>query len=111
MSGRAAPGWRVALALFAGFNLVVVPIAGRLAWMGIGALETAGERFAAVGLSVAVAAAILAVNVVLIRDAERAGLPRPGQMALWILSGGQFAATIAAGFFSLANLAATLLAG
>ncbi|MEM7528649.1 MAG: hypothetical protein AAF416_13355 [Pseudomonadota bacterium] len=111
MSERRDFGWKTALALFAGFNLIGVPVAGRLAWLGIGALETSGERFAAVGLSVAVAAGILAINVVLIRDATRQAMPRLGQMALWVLAGAQFAVTIAAGFFSLLNFVVAVMGG
>lgn len=104
-----AGGWRLALALFAAFNLVLVPLGDRLAWLGINALEEDGQRFAAVGLSVAVAAGIMAINVVLIRDAERGGMPRLGQMGLWLITGAQFATTIAAGFFSLLNLITAVL--
>lgn len=111
MSGGRGPGWATALALFAGFNLIGVPIAGRLAWLGIGALEASGERFAAVGLSVAVAAGVLAINAVLIRDATRQAMPRLGQMALWIIAGAQFATTIAAGFFSLLNFVVAVIGG
>lgn len=99
------PRWSVALALFVAFNAIAVPIAGRLTGMGMAAMAANGQVFAAVGLSVAVAAGILAINVVLIRDAARAGLPRLGQMAQWIFTGAQFAGTIAAGTFSLVNLA------
>ena len=74
------------------------------------ALEAQGDRFAAVMLSLAVAAAILGANVLLIRWAERAGLPKVGQMVLWGITGLTFALTIGAGFFSPLNLIAALIA-
>ncbi|MEL6577937.1 MAG: hypothetical protein AAFQ81_18805 [Pseudomonadota bacterium] len=110
MSGN-TPSWSVAIGLFVVFNGIAVPIAGRLTWIGITAMATSGQVFAATGLTVAVAAGILAINVVLIRDAARAGLPRLGQMAQWIFTGAQFASTIAAGTFSLLNLAMWLASG
>ncbi|MEO1275411.1 MAG: hypothetical protein AAFV96_08475 [Pseudomonadota bacterium] len=110
MSGN-TPSWSVAIGLFVVFNAIAVPIAGRLTSMGMAAMATNGQVFAAVGLSVAVAAGILAINVVLIRDAARARLPRLGQMAQWIFTGAQFASTIAAGTFSLLNLAIWLAGG
>ncbi|MEM6487377.1 MAG: hypothetical protein AAF677_03760 [Pseudomonadota bacterium] len=93
------------IALFAIVNLVAAPIAGRLGWSAMQALEASGARFGAVLLSVVLAAAILGVNVLFVRGAERAGLGRYGVMTLALIAGAQFAATIGTGTFSLVNLA------
>ncbi|MEO0819752.1 MAG: hypothetical protein AAF074_04905 [Pseudomonadota bacterium] len=102
-------GWQRALGVFVVFNLVAVPLLGRLAWMAMEALNADGARFAAVLVSLAASVAILAGNVVVIRWATLGEMPRLGQMGLWIFTGTQFAVTIAAGFFSLVDFAWVLL--
>jgi len=47
--------------------------------------------------------------VLLTARATRAGLPRKGQMALWLVTGGTFAVTVGFGVFSPIELALALL--
>lgn len=102
-------GWQARIATFLVANLVIVPLAGRLSWLAMEGLNDTGSRFAAVFLSVLVAAAIMTVNVWLIRRAVLAGMPKIGEMLGFGAAGLQFVATIGTGFFSLVNLALALL--
>jgi hypothetical protein len=92
------------LSAFALFNLVGVPVIGRLVWLGMGALHGAGSVFGAVLLSVAAAVAILAVNVILTRKAAMVGLPKKGVIALGLITFLTFGLTVGTGFFSPLNL-------
>ncbi|MGF1551795.1 MAG: hypothetical protein ACFBWO_04735 [Paracoccaceae bacterium] len=103
-------GWRGAIALFVAANLVAVPLIGRLGWRAMAAVTESAGPFAGAMLSVVVAGIVLGLNVLIVRRAIAAGLPRLGQMALFALAGGQFALTIGTGFFSVVNLAAALMA-
>lgn len=86
------------------FNLIGVPVIGRLVWTGMGALHGAGATFGAVLVSVLAAAGVLAVNLLLTRRAARAGLAKPGVMALAAVTLVTFALTVGTGFFSPLNL-------
>lgn len=101
--------WKTPVTWFALFNLIAAPLIGRGIWALMAALNTDQWRLAAVLVSVAGAAGILAVNAWLTHRAAAAGLPRPGQMALWIITGGTFALTIGLGVFSPINLVIALL--
>lgn len=101
--------WQARLGVFIAANLVLVPIIGRLGWLGMETLNNAGATFVAVLLSVAVAAAILVLNIWLLRRAVRAGLPKLGELVCFLVTGLQFVGTIGTGFFSLVNLVAALL--
>ena len=102
------PDWFRPLSLFIAFNLVVVPIAGHLAWDGMLRLNASQGPLVAVILSLVVAGGILAVNVLLTRATVRAGLPKLGEFILWIVTGITFVLPIGTGRFSLLNFLMTL---
>jgi len=91
------------------FNLVGAPVAGRVLWLGMGALHGQGATFGAVLLSMAGAGAILAVNVVLTRRAALGGLHKQGVMAMAAVTLVTLGLTVGTGFFSPLNLAFALL--
>lgn len=101
--------WKAPVAWFALFNLLAVPFIGRAIWMVMLRLNAAEAQLAAVALSLAGALGILAANAILTAQATRAGLPRRGQMAMWLITGGTFAVTIGFGVFSPIDLALGLL--
>jgi len=101
--------WQAPVTWFALFNLLGAPFAGRAVWAAMQVLHGAGDTGLAVLLSVLVAVGILGVNAGLTWWATRAGLPRRGQMALWLITGGTFALTIGVGMFSPINLIFLLL--
>lgn len=91
------------ITLFVVFNLVAVPIIGRLAWAAMGGLHAGGSAGAAVVLSMSTAGGILAVNILLARATARHAKP----LARRVLIGATavtFALTIGTGFFSPVNL-------
>ena len=97
-------GWKAPVTWFALFNLLAAPVIGRAVWFVMAGLNAEDARLAAVGMSLVGALGILGVNVWLTWWATRAGLPRRGQMALWLITGGTFAITIGFGVFSPLNL-------
>jgi hypothetical protein len=101
--------WKAPVAWFVLFNLIAVPFLGRALWMFMLQLNASDARLAAVALSLAGAVGILAVNVILTARAARAGLPREGRMALWLVTGATFAITVGFGVFSPLELALALL--
>lgn len=101
--------WKAPVAWFVLFNLIAVPFIGRVIWFLMLQLNAGEARFAAVALSLAGALGILAANAVLTVRATRAGLPRKGQAALWLVTGGTFAVTIGFGVFSPVELVLALL--
>jgi len=101
--------WKAPVAWFVLFNLIAVPFIGRALWMFMLHLAAADARLVAVALSLVGAVGILAANVLLTARATRAGLPRKGQMALWLVTGGTFAVTVGFGVFSPIELALALL--
>jgi len=101
--------WKAPVTWFALFNLLAAPAIGRLVWLVMAGLNADGARFAAVGMSLVGALGILGVNVWLTWWASRAGLPRRGQMALWLITGGTFAITVGFGVFSPVTLVIALL--
>lgn len=103
------PDWFRAVSAFAAFNMIAVPIAGHLAWDGMLRLNAASGPFAGVMLSLVAAGAILAANVLLIRWAVRAGLPKLGELVLWIVAGLTFVMPIGTGRFSPLNFLASLM--
>ncbi|MEL6265010.1 MAG: hypothetical protein AAFR52_05080 [Pseudomonadota bacterium] len=100
--------WQRILGLFVAVNLVAVPIVERLTGLALTALAEGGQRLAFVLLSVAVTAAILAVNVLIVRAAARADMPRRIEAAIALFALLQFVVTIGFGFFSLASFAYAL---
>ncbi|MEM7239609.1 MAG: hypothetical protein AAF317_05175 [Pseudomonadota bacterium] len=102
------PTWFRPLSLFGLFNLIAVPTIGHLAWDGMLRLNTTYGALAGVALSLAVAAGILAINVLLFRAARAAGLPRPAQMVLFLITALTFVLPIGTGRFSPINLLADL---
>jgi len=101
--------WKAPVAWFALFNLLAAPFIGRAIWYSMSSLNAEGAIMAAVGLSLVGAIGILGANVGLTVWATHAGLPRKGQMALWLITGGTFALTIGTGTFSPVNLVIALL--
>jgi hypothetical protein len=101
--------WQPPVTWFALFNLLAAPLIGRAVWMVMQQLNAESAVAAAVGLSLAGAIGILGVNVTLSWWATRAGLPRHGQMALWLITGGTFVLTVGFGFFSPVNLLTALI--
>ncbi len=103
------PAAKVPVTWFALFNLIAAPLIGRGVWALMLTLNAEQLRLAAVMVSLAGALGILAVNAWLTHRATRAGLPRGGQMAMWLITGGTFALTIGAGVFSPINLILALM--
>ncbi|HUF87424.1 MAG TPA: hypothetical protein VMM59_08580 [Thermohalobaculum sp.] len=103
------PAAKTQVTWFALFNLIAAPLIGRGVWALMLGLNTDRFRLMAVLVSVAGAVAILGVNAWLTRRATLAGLPRGGQIALWLITGGTFALTIGFGVFSPVNLLLALL--
>ena len=101
--------WLGPVLLFAAFNLLIVPFLGRGAWYFMLRLNEADAKPGAVLLSLLTALAIAGANALLTARATAAGLPRRGQMALWLATGATFALTIGTGFFSPVNLLIALL--
>ncbi|MEM7178177.1 MAG: hypothetical protein AAF503_10765 [Pseudomonadota bacterium] len=103
------PPWFRPLSLFVIFNLVAVPVAGRLAWDAMLRVTQSHGTLAGAGLSLVVTAAILAINVLIFRRAKAAGMPKAGQMVLFLIIGLTFATPIGTGKFSPVNLIIDLL--
>lgn len=101
--------WKAPVAWFVLFNLIAVPFLGRALWMFMLRLNAADGQLSAVALSLAGALGILAANAILTALASRAGLPRNGQMAMWLVTGGTFAITVGFGVFSPLELVLALL--
>lgn len=97
------------IAMFVGFNLIVLPIVGRLAWMAMLSLNTTGDIWLAVAVSLLVTLVALGVNLWLCREASRAGAPRPLVYALWGVTVLTFGVAIGFGAFSPVNLILALL--
>ncbi|MHA1529212.1 MAG: hypothetical protein ACTSVG_09330 [Alphaproteobacteria bacterium] len=72
-------------------------------------LNAANAQIGAVALSLAGAVGILAINSSLSWWAMRENLPRSGQMAMWLITGGTFVLTIGFGSFSPINLLIALV--
>ena len=89
---------------FALFNLIALPVIGRGIWAVMLSLNADDYRLAGVLVSVVGLVAILGVNAWLTRWATLAGLPRRGQMVMWLVTGLTFATTIGFGVFSPINL-------
>ncbi len=104
MSGPMKPAWQAPVTWFALFNLIAAPFAGRAVWLLMQQLNADGAILGAVALSLAGAVGILAINATLSVRATREGLPKPGQQAMWLITGGTFVLTIGFGFFSPINL-------
>lgn len=102
------PDWFRPLSLFILVNLVAVPIADHLTWDAMLRLNASYGPLVAVLLSLVTAAAILLVNVTLIRTAVRAGLPKLGELALWVVAGLTFVLPISTGRFSPLNFLVSL---
>lgn len=96
--------WNTPVVCFALFNVLGAPLIGRTLWLVMQNLNADGGILAAVALSLAGAVGILAVNTYLCIWAGRAGVPRKGLMALWLITGGTFVLTIGFGTFSPINL-------
>jgi hypothetical protein len=105
------PRWGLPLAAFVVFTLVVAPVIGRIAWRAVANANAGQGPIAGALLAVAGSAVILALNAALVLWARDRGLPRRGQMALWLVTGATFALTTGTGFFSPVNLIRALLAG
>ncbi|MEM8792383.1 MAG: hypothetical protein AAGE80_12260 [Pseudomonadota bacterium] len=103
------PTWFNAVSAFAAFNLLAVPTMGRLTWLGMSRLTESNGPFAGVMLSLVMVVLILLINIALYRWAVRRGLPKPGQMVLFLIIGLTFALPIGTGSFSPINLAINLL--
>lgn len=103
------PSWFRAVSAFAAFNLIAVPIAGTLAWGGMLRLNADGALITAVAVSLAVAGGILAVNCLLCRWAKQTGLPKLGELVLWLVTGLTFILPIGTGQFSPVNFLLRLM--
>ncbi|MEM0943063.1 MAG: hypothetical protein AAGI70_03860 [Pseudomonadota bacterium] len=103
------PPWFAPLSTFIAFNLIGVPTIGRLAWVQMLSLKAQDDVMSGAILSLGVSALILGVNIVLYRWAARRGLPRRGQMALFLVIGLTFLLPIGTGRFSPVNLLISLL--
>lgn len=103
------PPWFRSLSVFILVNLVAVPMAGRLTWNWMLRVTQSHGSIAGAAISLAVAAAILVINVLIFRQAKASGMPRPGQMVLFLLIGLTFVTPIATGRFSPVNLVIDLL--
>lgn len=101
--------WKTPVTWFALFNLIGAPIVGRVLWSVMTHLHGSGATGAAVGLSLVGAVGILAANIGLTWWATQAGLPRLGQMVLWLITGATFVLTVGLGVFSPINLVIALL--
>lgn len=108
-SPRSRDPWLAPVALFAAFNLLLVPLLGRAAWHLMLQLNQTGARRGAVLLALLTVLGIAGINALLTARATRTGLARRGQMALWLVTGATFALTIGTGFFSPLNLVLALL--
>ncbi len=109
MSGPMKPAWQAPVTWFALFNLLAAPFVGRAVWLFMQQLNDDNARVAAVALSLAGTLGILGINSALSWWAMREGLPRRGQMAMWLITGGTFVLTIGFGFFSPVNLVIAML--
>ena len=109
MSGLRPDEWKVPVTWFALFNLLVVPVGGRVLWYLMLSWNTADLRLMSVALSILGAAAILGVNTTLTLWARRVGLARGGLTAMWLITGATFLITIGFGVFSPINLILGLL--
>ena len=103
------PAWQSQATWFVLFNLIAAPFAGRGIWLLMQQLNADDARIGAVALSLAGALGILGVNGTLSWRAAREGLPKPGQRAMWLITGGTFVLTIGFGFFSPINLVIAML--
>ena len=101
--------WKTPVTWFALFNILGAPFAGRSVWQLMQDFHAEGAVAVAVAMSVVGAVGILAVNAGLTWWATRSGLPRKGQMALWLITGGTFAMTIGFGVFSPINLVVAVI--
>lgn len=101
--------WHRPLMVFALFNLIAVPLAGRATWVAMQALNADGAIAVAVLVSVLAALAILAVNALTTLWAGRTGVPPAGWRALWVVTGVTFALTVGTGFFSPLTLLQALV--
>ena len=104
-----SPTWQAPVTWFALFNLIVAPFIGRAIWLVMLQLNADSARLGAVMLSLAGAIGILAVNTLLTFWATREGLPRKGQIAMWLITGATFVLTIGFGVFSPVNLLIAML--
>lgn len=103
--------WRPAVTWFAVFNLVGVPLAGRLAWVVMSSLNANSAIVLAVAVSVLVAIGILGANIALTRWAVREDVPQTGARVMWLVTGLTFVLTIGTGFFSPLTLINALVTG
>ncbi|MEM9098861.1 MAG: hypothetical protein AAGC79_10085 [Pseudomonadota bacterium] len=94
------PPWFKAVSAFAIFNLIVVPILGEFAWQGMTRLTGSHGPFAGTMLSLLVVAAILGINILLYRWSVRSGLPKLGQMILFLVIAVTFVLPIGTAVFS-----------
>jgi hypothetical protein len=101
--------WQSPVVYFVLFNLLGAPLAGRAIWLIMQGLNAEGGIVAAVALSLVGAISILLVNSYLSWWAGRAGVPRKGLMAMWLITGGTFVLTIGFGTFSPINLVIGLI--
>ncbi len=98
------PAAKVPVTWFALFNLIALPLIGRGIWAVMLALNADEMRLAGVLVSVLGLVAILGLNAWLTHWATRAGLPRRGQLVMWLVTGATFAVTIGFGVFSPISL-------
>jgi hypothetical protein len=103
------PAWQTPVIWFTLFNLIAAPFIGRAIWFFMQQLNTGNMRIGAVALSLAGAVGILATNSALSVWAARSGLPKGGQRAMWLITGGTFVLTIGFGTFSPINLVIAML--
>ena len=103
------PAGQAPVTWFALFNLLGAPFVGRAVWFLMQQLNADSAVIGAVALSLAGAVGILAINAYLSWWAGREGLPRPGQMSMWLITGGTFVLTIGFGSFSPINLLIALV--
>ncbi len=103
------PAWQAPVTWFALFNLIAAPFVGRAVWLFMQQLNAGDARIGAVALSLAGAVGILGINGTLSWWAMREGLPRRGQMVMWLITGGTFVLTIGFGFFSPINMVIALV--
>ena len=101
--------WQAPVTWFALFNLLAAPFIGRAIWSVMQQLNAEQAIMMAVGMALAGTIGILAVNCGLTYWATRCDLPRKGQMAMWLVTGGTFAGAIGFGVFSPINLILALL--
>ena len=109
MKSTGKPAWQTPVIWFALFNLIAAPFIGRAIWFFMQQMNADNMRVGAVALSLAGAVGILATNSALSVWAARSGLPKDGQRAMWLITGGTFVLTIGFGTFSPINLVIALL--